>query len=182
VRQNIVALSKIFSLHDPRVTAITVKGDLIVDNSGRIKTRSQARNNPDRFTNISADVKILKLLVGELDSALSSNTGRFNALAAGGADPDEDDLEEEEVDDDEWNDVANAGAVDLDNPAVRAELMGFDQDDGGNGQSSGGGLRDDEVAGYLKGWFQEEGQKPEFETAFAGLSADEQGRLRMMVS
>lgn len=173
VRQNIVALSKIFSLQDERVKSIGVKGDLIVENTGRIKTRSQARLNPDRYTTIPADLKILKLLVGELDSAMSAAGGRFNALAAGG----EESEEEEEVDDDEWNDVAKAGAVDLDNPVVRSELMGFDQDDGGRDV-----LRDDEAAEYLQGWFKEEGSKPTFEAVFAGLSVTEQAKLRTLVA
>ncbi|ETN42061.1 uncharacterized protein HMPREF1541_04000 [Cyphellophora europaea CBS 101466] len=178
VRQNIGALSKIFALQDPRVKNIGVKGDLIVENTGRIKTRSQARLNPDRYTTIPADLKILKLLVGELDSAMSSTGGRFNALAGdGGADDDEG--SEEELDDDEWNDVANAGAVDLDNPVVRSELMGFDQENGGAGHE---GLRDDEVATYLQGWFKEEGSRPEFEAVFAQLSAEEQGKLRRLVA
>ena len=176
VRQNIVALSKIFALQDERVKSIGVKGDLVVENTGRIKTRSQARLNPDRWTTVPADLKILKLLVGELDSAMASSAGRFGALA-GGVDGGEE--SEEEVDDDEWNDVAAAGAVDLDNPVVRAELMGFDQEDG---PGRDGGLRDDEAAVYLQGWFKEEGSKPEFEAVFARLSAEEQGKLRSLVA
>ena len=178
VRQNVVALSKVFGLHDQRIAVINVKGDLVIENTGRIKTRSQARNNPDRYSSISAEVKILKLLIGEFDSAVNSGAGRFNALAAGGVEDDVEGLEEEELDDDEWNDVANSGAVDLDDPAVRSELMGFDQDDGVAG---GGGVRDDEVAGYLKDWFQEEGKRPDFDGLFGQLSADEQGRLRSLV-
>jgi importin-9 len=175
VRQNIVALSKLFSLQDQRIKAIGVKGDLIIDANptGRIKTRSQARLNPDRYTTIPADLKILKLLVSELDSAMSSQ-GRFNALAGGTAD----DEEEEEVDDDEWNDVANAGsAVDLDNPVVRAELMGFAEGDDGARE----GLRDDEAATYLQGWFKEEGAKPGFDAVFAGMTGEEQEKLRRLV-
>jgi importin-9 len=175
VRQNIVALSKIFALQDDRIKSIGVKGDLIVENTGRIKTRSQARLNPDRYETIAADVKILKLLVGELDNAMASHAGRFGALAGAGGDGEE---SEEEVDDDEWNDVANSGAVDLDNPVVRAELMGFDQEDGSGRE----GLRDDEAASYLQGWFKEEGSKPGFETVFAQLTAEEQGKLRTLVA
>lgn len=181
VRQNINALSLIFALHDPRIKAVNVKGDLVVDNanSGRIKTRSQARKNPDRWTVVAADVKILKLLLGELDSALSSG-GRFAALAGQGANGDDAELEEEEVDDDEWNDVGDAGAVDLDNPAVRAELMGFAEGEDGGGRS-GGAEGDGEVAGYLVKWFREEGAKGEFEGVFGALSQEEQGRLRGLV-
>jgi importin-9 len=178
VRQNVVALAKIFSLHDQRIAAIGVKGDLIVENTGRIKTRSQAKNNPDRYTEISAELKILKYLVGELDSAVNnSGGGRFAALAGNGVD-DNGSIASEEVDDDEWNDVASGGAVDLDNPTVRAELMGFDNDD----DLVGRGPRDEEAAQYLRSWFQEEGKRADFEALFVQLTSDEQERLRTLAA
>jgi hypothetical protein len=43
--RSVIALSKVFALNDPRVVQTMVKGDLIVDNSGRIKTRSQTRQS-----------------------------------------------------------------------------------------------------------------------------------------
>jgi importin-9 len=44
IRQNVIALSKIYDLHDPRITQIQVKGDLIVpQGDGRIMTRSRAK-------------------------------------------------------------------------------------------------------------------------------------------
>ncbi|RMD43838.1 hypothetical protein DV735_g1271, partial [Chaetothyriales sp. CBS 134920] len=73
VRKNIVALSKLFDLQDERIKQIGVKGELIVENTGRIKTRSQAKLNPDRYTTIPADLKILKLLVDELVNAVSAS-------------------------------------------------------------------------------------------------------------
>ena len=42
IRQNVMALSTLYSLGDPRIQQIGVKGDLIQENTGRIKTRSQA--------------------------------------------------------------------------------------------------------------------------------------------
>lgn len=44
IRQNVIALSKLYSLNDPRLAQTSVKGDLIPNNGdGKIMTRSRAR-------------------------------------------------------------------------------------------------------------------------------------------
>ncbi|KAJ5123278.1 Armadillo-like helical [Penicillium atrosanguineum] len=48
IKQNIFALARLYELSDPRLAEVPVKGDLIIQDTGRIKTRSQARTNPDR--------------------------------------------------------------------------------------------------------------------------------------
>ncbi|PNP75541.1 hypothetical protein FNYG_10950 [Fusarium nygamai] len=46
IRQNVIALSKLYSLNDPRLAQTQVKGDLIVNNDdGLIKTRSRAKQS-----------------------------------------------------------------------------------------------------------------------------------------
>ncbi|KIL92684.1 hypothetical protein FAVG1_03864 [Fusarium avenaceum] len=46
IRQNVIALSKLYSLNDPRLAQTQVKGDLIVSNDdGLIKTRSRAKQS-----------------------------------------------------------------------------------------------------------------------------------------
>lgn len=40
---SVIALSKLYSLNDPRVNQTLVKGDLIIPVSDRIMTRSQAK-------------------------------------------------------------------------------------------------------------------------------------------
>ncbi|KAF4981325.1 hypothetical protein FZEAL_2858 [Fusarium zealandicum] len=46
IRQNVIALSKLYSLNDNRLAQISVKGDLIVNNNdGLIKTRSRAKQS-----------------------------------------------------------------------------------------------------------------------------------------
>ncbi|RSL71941.1 hypothetical protein CEP54_001060 [Fusarium duplospermum] len=46
IRQNVIALSKLYSLNDARLAQTNVKGDLIVNaNDGRIKTRSRAKQS-----------------------------------------------------------------------------------------------------------------------------------------
>jgi hypothetical protein len=185
VRQNVVALSKVFALHDLRVRAVHVKGDLIVDaaQSGRIKTRSQAKLNPDRFSSIPADLKILKIMVDELASAATS---RFPDLAAAQAAADALDEEDDEADDaDEWEDVGSAGAVDLASAAVRSDLMSLAKDfgDDGSGVSpTGSRARDEETAEYLLNWFKGEAGKERFLGLFEQLSEEEKGKLRQLVA
>ncbi|KAH6662973.1 armadillo-type protein [Halenospora varia] len=43
IRQNVIALSKLYSLNDQRLVQTMVKGDLIIPTSNRIMTRSQAK-------------------------------------------------------------------------------------------------------------------------------------------
>lgn len=76
IRTNIVALARLYELHDPRIEAVTCTGELIVENlkSDRIMTRSRARNMPTRYTQIPAPVKIVKVLVEELGAQMASNS------------------------------------------------------------------------------------------------------------
>ncbi len=184
VRQNVVALSKIFALHDQRVSSVAVKGDLIVDAvpSGRIKTRSQAKINPDRWTSIPADLKILKIMVDELASAAMS---RFPDLAAAQAAADALDEEDDEAEDaDEWEDVGSGGALDLASAGVRTELMGLADEFGDDAPASptGSRARDEETAEYLLNWFKGEAGREGFAQMFEMLSEEEKGRLRELVA
>ncbi|KAI5288827.1 hypothetical protein KEM54_004816 [Ascosphaera aggregata] len=172
IRQNVIALTKIYQLEDPRIAQIQVKGDLIVQDTGRIKTRSQARKNPDRYTIIPAPVKIIKVLVEELSSAAGGNFSEQNALVSAGAA----DLESgDEVDD--WEDVASTGGhdevMDLNLGLTKQQLMGFLADSGSIRTA------DDEAVGYLKGFFAEASQRPGFQDVFAALSSEEQEKLKM---
>jgi hypothetical protein len=67
IKQNSQALGKIFMLGDSRVENLIVKGDIIPYQGDKIITRSMAKSMPDQYTQIPASLKILKLLVGELD-------------------------------------------------------------------------------------------------------------------
>ncbi|KAK5455936.1 hypothetical protein LTS15_005254 [Exophiala xenobiotica] len=184
VRQNVVALSKIFSLQDPRVKAVQVKGDLIIDAnpSGRIKTRSQAKLNPDRWTSVPADLKILKIMVDELASAATS---RFPDLAAAQAAAEALDEEDDEGGDDDgdWEDVGSGGAIDLASASVRSDLMAM-VGEGGDGAASptGSRARDEETAEYLLGWFKTEAAKQGFESLFDQLNEEEKGKLRELAA
>ncbi|KAI5956065.1 hypothetical protein KGF57_003551 [Candida theae] len=66
IKQNSLALARIFTLGDPRISNLLVNGEIIPYDGDLIITRSMAKSMPDRYTQISAALKILKLLVGEL--------------------------------------------------------------------------------------------------------------------
>ncbi|KAK3177711.1 hypothetical protein Dsin_033052 [Dipteronia sinensis] len=172
IRTNVVALSHIFELNDPRVISIQVRGDLIIEDTGRIKTRSRAKANPDRYMMIPADVKILKLLVDELHHAATSQFS--NLAAARYAAEAADDVENDDGDDD-WED--DDDLLDLSSEKVKNELMMF----AGEGSPTGSRARDDETADYLQNWFRNQVQKQEFQNKAGMLNAEEQDRLRKLV-
>lgn len=58
-----IALSKLYSLNDPRLAQITVKGDLILNaNDGLIKTRSRAKRSMSLLDTMVDDVGSHRLL------------------------------------------------------------------------------------------------------------------------
>ncbi|KAL4909305.1 hypothetical protein BDW74DRAFT_146356 [Aspergillus multicolor] len=169
IKQNIIALATLYNLEDPRLAHVQVKGDLIVQDTGRIKTRSQARNNPDRYTTVSAPLKIVKVLVEEL-AAASGNKEIDAATAAA--------LEEEGSDeDDEWEDVPD-NTLDLSLGVTKQELMAFGE--GGTEGVFGVRKRDDETQAFLLEFFRNASTKGEFQQLFAALTPDEQEKLRSL--
>ncbi|AAS53640.3 AFR269Wp [Eremothecium gossypii ATCC 10895] len=103
IKENILSLSKLFFLEDPRIAGITVNGDLIPHDGDIIITRSMAKKMPDKYTQISAAEKIVKLFVAEL--AFQQNQpdpGRYPKDGSGPADPH--DSEGDSADED-WEDV-----------------------------------------------------------------------------
>ncbi|KAK2759162.1 hypothetical protein FQN54_003262 [Arachnomyces sp. PD_36] len=164
IRQNVIALSKLYNLEDPRLAQVQVKGDLIVQDTGRIKTRSQARLNPDQHTIVPATLKIIKVLVEELLSA--SGSRELDAATAAA-------LEEEGSDDgDEWEDLPS-NTLDLGLGITKQELMAY----GAEGTAFTR-KRDDETQAFLTEFFREASSKPGFQEIFAALTPEEQERLR----
>ncbi|RAO71780.1 uncharacterized protein BHQ10_007792 [Talaromyces amestolkiae] len=168
IKQNIIALCKLYNLEDPRVAQVQVKGDLIIQETGRIKTRSQARQNPDQFTTVSANIKIIKVLVEELAGA-SGNKEIDAATAAA--------LEEADSEDDEWEDLPS-NTLDLGLGVTKQELMSFGE--GGTEGSFAVRKRDDETQALLLQFFQEASGKPGFQELFAALTPGEQDKLRSL--
>ncbi|ELR02111.1 hypothetical protein VC83_09490 [Pseudogymnoascus destructans] len=138
IRQNVIALSKLYSLNDTRVAQTMVKGDLIVPTSDRIMTRSRAKNNPDQYTIVPAPLKIVKVLIEELLSA-SGVQNAATALAVA-------DFADEE-DDDGWEDLPSI--LDLGSGAAKADLMAYAEGLGGSFMRQ----RDDETQAYLTDFF-----------------------------
>lgn len=163
---SVVALSKLYELNDPRMGEIQVKGDMIVPKSDRIMTRSRARQTPDQYTMVSAQLKIVKVLVEELLSA--SGNRPLDAAAAA-------DLDDDEEDDGEWEDDPNE-FLDLGAGMTKSQLMALGGDDS-NVFNRG---RDDETQAYLLSFFRQEAQKPGFADVFNSLTQEEQDKLRSM--
>ncbi|KAJ6447235.1 AP-3 adaptor complex subunit beta [Purpureocillium lavendulum] len=200
IRQNVIALSKLFSLGDARLAQINVKGDLIINDDGRIKTRSRAKQifaqprdrwtshlvldlgdgrsgankgrstDPDQYTIIPAPLKIIKLLIEELLSAAGARNAADAAAAAVSANAE---LESDD-EDDGWEDD---DALDLSLGMTKSELMSF---------TEGGGRRykDDETQAYLIDFFMRCGQENTagFQEWYNMLTDEEKGKLGEVTS
>ncbi|KAI1336579.1 armadillo-type protein [Xylariaceae sp. FL0016] len=165
IRQNVIALSKLYGLNDQRVAQTIVKGDLIMPTSDRIMTRSRTKKNPDQFTTIPAPLKILKVLIEELLSA-SGAGGAANAAAAAAAA-----FADEENDDDGWED--DPDAVDLNLGSTKQDLMGYLE-------ASNLRNRDDETQEYLTKFFVDSAREnvANFNHWYELLTDDEKAKLR----
>jgi importin-9 len=163
---SVIALTKIYNLNDPRLAQIQVKGDLIVPKTDRIMTRSRAKHEPDQYTSISAQLKIIKVLVEELLSA-SGNRTIDPATAA--------ELDDDDEEDGDWEDDSN-DFLDLSSGMTKSQLMALGAEDGASVTRG----RDDETQAYLLEFFREQAQNPAFGEVFNALTPDEQEKLRSM--
>jgi hypothetical protein len=182
---SVIALSKLFSLNDPRISQIMVKGDLIVaQDDGRIKTRSRAKQSmfpfhsplpllsvstklttldPDQYTIIPASVKIIKVLVEEMISASGARAASNAAAMAVAA------AEFEDDGDDNWED--DDDVLDLSLGSTKADLMSFME--GGQRQ------RDDETQAYLTEFFMRAARENigNFQEVYNNLTEEEKTKL-----
>lgn len=130
-------------------------------------TRSRARQTPDEYTVISAQLKIIKVLVEELLSA----SGNRTIDPADAVDLDD----EDDGDDGDWEDEPN-DFLDLGSGMTKSQLMALGADDSSN-MARG---RDDETQAYLINFFRQAAQKPGFADVFNSLTQEEQEKLRNM--
>ncbi|KAK4200374.1 putative importin beta subunit [Triangularia verruculosa] len=158
--RNIIALSKVYALNDPRVAQVQVKGELIITETKRIRTRSQTKLQPDQFTIIPAPLKILKLLVDDLVFAAGAQPASKVAAVAASQFADVDSDDGSEGWEDETNDLVNLAA-------------------GGN-FDFGDRTRNDETGEYLREFFVKAAQENtgNFQHWFELLNDDEKGKLR----
>ena len=154
---SVVALSKLYELDDPRLANIQVKGDLIVPKSDRIMTRARAKQVPDQYTIVSAPLKIVKVLVGELTAA----SGNRMVDPADAAELDDDD------EDGDWEDDPN-DFLDLGAGMTKSQLMSLGAED----SSTFARERDDETQEYLVDFFRRAAQKAEFAELFNSLTQE----------
>ncbi|KAK8060284.1 importin-beta domain-containing protein [Apiospora saccharicola] len=169
IRQNVIALSKLYELNDPRVAQTMVKGDLIVPVSDRIMTRSRAKETPDQYTIVPATLKIIKILVEELSSASGAQNASTAAAAAASKFADE-----EEEDDDGWEDEPDT--VDLSLGSTKNDLMSYLE------ASSMTRHQDDETNRFLTDFFRRVAQTPDFHNWFEMLTDDEKQKLNTVGS
>ncbi|KAL8837957.1 MAG: hypothetical protein Q9170_002329 [Blastenia crenularia] len=164
IRQNVIALTNIYKLHDERLANIQVQGDLMVDDSSRIKTRSQAKRTPDRYSIIPVPLKLTKVLISELLNPLSPSTPGLMQNQLNGVSDDEDG---------EWED--EPGIVDLGNPTTTAELMAYADESKWNVHQL-----DDDTQSYLIDFFKQASTEPDFHSLYQGLTDEEREKLHQM--
>jgi hypothetical protein len=119
-------------------------------------------SDPDKYTIVPAPLKILKVLVVELQSASGVP---LDAQAAA-------ELAEEDSGDDDWEDEVNP-FVDLGSGFSREQLMAFAAEEPGGGRQ-----RDDETQGFLVDFFKRAATTQGFAEEFGQLTEEEQQRLR----
>ncbi|RUS18224.1 hypothetical protein BC937DRAFT_89014 [Endogone sp. FLAS-F59071] len=107
-----IALSKLFLSTDSRVQSLTVQGDLIVNQSNKIMTRSRTRQAPDQYTILPVPVKIVKILVADLQSNLEAEPAAEEESVESG--------DEENVD---WEDVDESPFAPAEEYALLSELI-----------------------------------------------------------
>lgn len=178
IRTNIIALIALYSLHDPRLAAVTVKGDLVVPVSDRIVTRSRAKANPDTYTSVSAPVKILKLLIEELAVAGAGVTSNPAAgVDANGASltGESRDVDVSDDEDDEWEDDDTLAAFGGGEAAAALKAFAEEEVPG-----SGRGGADAETFKTLEDFFRGQAADEQFKTDFERLTEKEREVLGRM--
>lgn len=104
-KENVIALIKLYLLHDKRLMEMQVKDEIIPYEGEQIITRSMAKKMPDRFTQVSVYTKIIKLLVAELnfqdkqpdpERFITRDMGKDGANVGSGREDSEDDWEDVE--------------------------------------------------------------------------------------
>ncbi|KAK0636657.1 armadillo-type protein [Bombardia bombarda] len=190
IRQNVIALSKLYSLNDPRLAQTQVKGDLIVVHSDRIMTRSRAKQSefqlyeppvqpysshfedPDQYTVIPASLKILKVLIEELLSASGAQAAANMAAQAATEYADAEQSDGDEGWEDETGDT-----LDLSLPSTKAQLMNWMENSSVRG-------RDDETQAYLIEFFMRAAREniAGFQDWFNMLTEDEKAKLHELAA
>lgn len=103
IKSSLDAFKQLFFLQDEKIQMVTVKGDLIINNDDKIHTRSYTKKNPEKYTQISAFLKILKLLTNELELEIQQNSNFNNGKK-----------NYNDSDDSEWEDYLDSDGCNID--------------------------------------------------------------------
>lgn len=103
-KMSCTSLANLMLLKHGILKEIQVKGDLIqsLGQSGGIKTRSKAKANPDQYTLIPADLKILKLLLNDGKFELETPLQQMKSALTQAAETEEGSDSEWETEDEEY--------------------------------------------------------------------------------
>ena len=160
IKNSIESLIAIYRLHDLRVEAVVVNGDMIQDDSARIRTRSQAKTRPIQHTLVSAPLKIVKVLVAELLDPYILEQARLKSHNSPGV---------------------NSGSFLT--PKVPRHPRGDDSDDEWESEDEDGTMghfghgTDEGTQRLLTDFFRAEGADLRFQAAYSALTAEEKSRL-----
>lgn len=104
IKQNALALAKIYTLNDERIQNLIVDGDLIPYEGDVIRTRSMTKSMPDKYTQISASLKIIKLLISELNFQCQQANNEIN--------PEDVKEYQDDGNEDDWEEIDDVGIPD----------------------------------------------------------------------
>lgn len=180
IKENIIALIKLFFLDDARLHKLTVNGDLIPYDGDLIITRSMAKKMPDKYVQVPLYTKIIKLFVSELGfQNKQPNPEQLitTDITKDAANNDNDDHDDDDDDDDDWEDVDDV----LDYEKLK-DYIGDDVDGGEEDDSEDiTGLMDvkESVMEILVGFFKEVASKDVsgFHCIYESLSDNERKAL-----
>jgi len=127
--------------------------------------------DPDRYTSVPANLKILKVLIVELAAASGAN---INSAAAAAAQVTE--LADDPDSDEDWEDEGNV-FQDLGTSLSKEQLMAFAEE---GPAAYAQRMRDDDTQAFLVEWFKHAAQSPGFAAEFEALNEDEKGKLRAL--
>ena len=118
-RVSALALAKVLDSRRPFLTTTHVRGDILPDNSGIIRTRSRAKTMPHQYTSVPMFAKIVKVLLKEWNAASRAGNVEAGGNRENGArTPDTDD------EDGEWDDEDDPHAHGKDDFGFLSDMLG----------------------------------------------------------
>ena len=118
-RVSALALAKVLDSRRPFLTSTNVRGDILPDNSGIIRTRSRAKTMPHQYSSVPMFAKIVKVLLKEWSSASRAGPG-----GAGGNREDGARTPETDDEDGEWDDEYEPRGGGQDDFAFLSDMLG----------------------------------------------------------